>query len=97
MQLLSFDFFAQHLRETFSLSLGETSVAMTLVEARRHPVRTIAGIRPDPFSLFFKSQSHVLLPQQTYAFKIPGAATMNIFIVPIGRERDGVVYEALFN
>ena len=45
MQLLSFEKFAPHLRETFSLSLGESSVDMTLVDATRGRARQIAGLR----------------------------------------------------
>jgi hypothetical protein len=97
MQFLSFDFFAQHLRQTFSVSLGETSVEMTLMEAVRKPTRVLPGLRPDPFNLYFKSQSHVLLPQKLYTFKVPGDTKVDIFIVPVGRDRDGVVYEAIFN
>jgi hypothetical protein len=98
MQLLSFDYFARHLRETFSVSLGETSVDMTLVEANRRPPRIVApGLRADPFNLYFKSQSHVLLPQKMYPFRMPGSEIVSIFIVPIAREKDGVIYEAVFN
>ncbi len=97
MQLLSYEFFAAHVRECFSLLLGDSSVDMTLVEARRRPTRVVAGIRADPFTLYFKSESHVLLPQRLYSFKRPGIETVNIFIVPVGREKDGIVYEAVFN
>jgi hypothetical protein len=97
MQVLSYEFFAGHLRETFSISLGETSLEMTLVEARRRPPRTIAGIRAEPFNLYFKCANPVVLPQKMYSFRVKGAERMDIFIVPVGRERDGIVYEAVFN
>ncbi|MEJ0026239.1 MAG: hypothetical protein WDN01_09445 [Rhizomicrobium sp.] len=70
---------------------------MTLVEARRRPPRVVAGLRAEPFTLYFKCQNPVVLPQKTYPFKNAGTGTVNIFIVPIGRERDGIVYEAVFN
>jgi hypothetical protein len=75
----------------------EGTVALTLVEARRRPPRVIAGIRAEPFVLYFKSQSHILLPQKMYAFTVADVKPFNIFIVPVGREKDGVVYEAVFN
>jgi hypothetical protein len=94
----SYDFYAGHLRQVFSVLVGaEGSVDMTLVEARRRPPRVVAGIRAEPFVLYFKSQSHILLPQKTYSFKIGEEKPYSIFIVPVGRERDGVVYEAVFN
>ncbi len=97
MQQMSYEFFAGHLRETFALSLGESSVDVTLVEARRKPPRVVAGLRAEPFVLMFKSQSHVVLPQKMYPFKVKGSEALNIFIVPVGRDRDGVLYEAVFN
>ena len=97
MQQMSFEFFAGHMRETFSVSLGETAVDMTLVDAQRLPTRQIAGIRAEPFSLYFKCQNPVVLPQRMYGFKSAGAEQLNIFIVPVGRDRDGVLYEAVFN
>jgi hypothetical protein len=39
----------------------------------------------------------VLLPQKTYPFTNPGMGKLSIFIVPIAREKDGVIYEAVFN
>jgi uncharacterized protein DUF6916 len=95
----SFEFYAGHLRQVFSVVVGAegSSVDMTLVEARRRPPRVVAGIRAEPFVLYFKCQSHVLLPQKTYPFKVGDQKPYGIFIVPVGRERDGVVYEAVFN
>ena len=94
----SYEFFAPHVREVFSMSLGEGgSVDMTLLEARRKPTRVIEGLRAEPFALYFKCQSQVVLPQKMYPFKVNGSKPFNIFIVPIGREKDGIVYEAIFN
>ena len=97
MQALSYESFAGQVRETFSLSLGVSSVDMTLIDAQRRPARIVAGLRAEPFTLYFKSQSQVVLPQRIYAFKNANMGTLNIFIVPIGREPDGIVYEAVFN
>jgi hypothetical protein len=97
MQILSFEKFAPHLRETFSLSLGESSVDMTLVDAMRGRPRQVAGLRTEPFSLYFKSSSQVVLPQRLYPFSNAGLGNLAIFIVPVARDRDGIVYEAVFN
>ena len=94
----SYEFYARHLRQVFSVLVGaEGSIDMTLMEARRRPPRVISGIRAEPFVLYFKSQSHILLPQKMYPFKVGDEKPYSIFIVPVGRERDGVVYEAIFN
>lgn len=97
MQTNSFEFFAGHLRQAFSVSLGESTIEMTLMEARRRPPRTISGLRAEPFTLYFKCASPIVLPQKMYPFKIGSVETLNIFIVPVGREKDGVIYEAVYN
>jgi hypothetical protein len=97
MQLLSYETFAGHVREIFSLSLGEAAVDVTLVEARRRPPRVSPGLRTEPFTLYFKCQSPVLLPQKLYPLSNPGMGKIEIFIVPVAREKDGVIYEAVFN
>ena len=94
---LSYEFFAGHVREIFAVSMGETSLDMTLMEARRRPPRVVAGIRAEPFTLYFKCASPIVLPQKIYSFKNAGTGSVDIFIVPVGRERDGIVYEAVFN
>ena len=97
MQAFSYEFFAPHVREVFSMTVGESSVDMTLMEARRRPPRVVAGLRAEPFTLYFKSQSQVVLPQKMYPFKVKGSQSLNIFIVPVARDKDGIVYEAVFN
>ena len=97
MELPSYETFAGRLRETFSLSIGDSSLDVTLVEARRRPARVIAGIRAEPFVLYFKCGNPVVLPQKLYPFSNPKLGKMDIFIVPVAREKDGVVYEAVFN
>jgi len=97
MQTFSYDSFAGHVKQAFSVSIGESSVDLTLVEAQRRPARVVAGLRAEPFVLYFKSQSHVLLPQKMYPFSNSSMGKLSIFIVPIAREKDGVVYEAVFN
>ncbi len=97
MQAYSYEFFAGHVRETWSIALGESSIDMTLVDARRRPPRVVAGLRSEPFTLYFKCQSPVVLPQKLYPFENKNAGKIEIFIVPVARERDGIVYEAVFN
>lgn len=97
MDLPTYETFASQLRETFSLAIGDSCLDVTLVDARRRPARVVAGIRAEPFTLYFKCGNPVVLPQKLYPFSNPKLGKMDIFIVPIGREKDGVVYEAVFN
>ncbi|HZD89575.1 MAG TPA: hypothetical protein VE224_05710 [Pseudolabrys sp.] len=93
----SYEGFARHINESFQVGLGASSVEMTLVRATKGTPRDWEGLRKEPFSLFFKCATPVILPQRMYPFANDGFGRMDIFIVPIGRERDGIVYQAVFN
>lgn len=93
----TYEQFASHLHGTFSVGLGVSTVEMTLVQATKGKPRDWEGLRKEPFSLIFKCANTVILPQQIYRFQRDGFGKMDIFIVPVGRERDGIVYQAVFN
>jgi len=93
----TYEGFARHLNETFQVGLGTSSVDMTLVRATKGQPRDWEGLRKEPFSLYFKCARPVILPQRIYPFESSGFGKMDIFIVPIARERDGIVYQAVFN
>ncbi len=93
----SYEGFAGHLNETFQVALGTSSVEMTLVKASKGTARGWDGLRKQPFSLYFKCAKPVILPQRAYPFEKAGFGRMDIFIVPVARERDGILYEAVFN
>ena len=97
MQLLTFESFAPHLNSNFSLKLGESSVDLTLTQATKQPLRPYPGMMREPFSLYFRSASQVVLPQRIYPFDHDGMGRLEIFIVPVAREPQGIVYEAVFN
>lgn len=97
MAVLTYESFSSNVNSTFALSLGESGVDLTLTEAVRQPVRPFPGMMREPFSLFFRSASPVVLPQRIYPFKHPAMGRFDMFIVPVGREPAGVVYQAVFN
>ena len=89
--------------ETFEPAVGETftvggeggaKIELLLVEAERKDAGPHAP-RP-PFSLLFHGPSDPLLPQETYRFEHRSLGVMEIFIVPLGRDEHGAVYEAFF-
>ena len=97
MQLLTLEHFAGCLNETFHAALSDSEVEFVLVEARplpeghqKNPVRA-------PFSLLFRNTNALLFPQQTYAMRHDRLGTVAIFMVPIAREREGFLYQAVFN
>lgn len=97
MQLFHLEHFAARLNETFKVSIDQTDVPFVLVEARPLPHRTVAGMMRAPFSLLFRHEAAVLFPQRTYSMNHEGMGEFGIFLVPIARDRDGFIYQALFN
>lgn len=97
MQVLTFESFSPHLNSTFALGLGEAAVDLTLTQATRQPMRPFAGMIREPFSLIFRSGSPVVLPQRIYPLTHAAMGKLDIFIVPIARDAQGVVYQAVFN
>ncbi len=51
----------------------------------------------EAFSLFFHGPRDRLLPQKTYKLKHDRLGELDIFLVPVGQDRDGCEYEAVFN
>jgi hypothetical protein len=97
MQFFRLDHFASHLNETFKVEIDRMSTPFVLVEARPLPHQPVAGMVREPFSLLFRNESAVLFPQRTYAMSHDGVGEFGIFLVPIARDRDGFIYQALFN
>ena len=86
--------FADRVGEVFRVDTGSGIVEMRLVEVTES-VRSGPGART-PFSLVFLQPGGDVLPQQIYAFEHDELGRFEIFIVPIGRDADGVQYEAVF-
>lgn len=97
MQLLQLEHFAPRLNEVFSVQVEGTSAPFVLVEAR--PLKQ--GPRPgrwrEPFSLLFRHEAAVLFPQKTYIVRNDAMGEFGLFLVPIARDKDGFIYQAVFN
>jgi hypothetical protein len=97
LRVLTYEAFAPHLNSTFALGLGESNVDLTLTQAVKQTVRPYPGMMREPFSLIFRSGSPVVLPQRIYPFTHAELGKLDIFIVPVARDVQGIVYEAVFN
>ncbi|HUI30568.1 MAG TPA: hypothetical protein VLX91_10155 [Candidatus Acidoferrales bacterium] len=51
----------------------------------------------ETFSLTLHGSSNIFLPQAAYNFNHPKIGGFEMFIVPVGRDLDGFIYEAVFN
>lgn len=97
MRIVTLDHFARCVGEGFEIDIGAGSLVLTLTEARALPERGLKGLMRAPFSLLFRSVSKVLLPQQIYRLNNATLGILDIFLVPVARDKDGIIYQAIFN
>ncbi|NID16468.1 DUF6916 family protein [Luteibacter yeojuensis] len=97
MQLFHLDHFAAHLNETFMVDIENVSTPFVLVEARPIAHQPAHGLMREPFSLLFRHEAAVVFPQRIYTMRNGALGEFGIFLVPIARDRDGFIYQALFN
>lgn len=93
MHQLSWDEFARAEGTTYAVvGDGTPSVTLTLEKAAELPP---SGRAAGSFRLEFRGPFQPILPQATYRFS-QGDDSFEIFIVPVGREARGTLYEAIF-
>ena len=97
MRFLSAEDFAPHLNETFHVDVGESGTSFMLVEVKPLPGRAIPGMVRVPFSLVFHNGAAIVFPQKIYPMRHGSLGEFGIFLVPIARNRDGFLYQAVFN
>jgi hypothetical protein len=97
---ITFDMFEGRVGESFELSVADSPAIRTeLVEA----VETThaGGTGPDgqprnQFSLVFRGPLEPVLPQATYAVDHDELGHLDVFLVPIGPDGEGMRYQAVF-
>jgi hypothetical protein len=78
-------------------TLSDPAVALGLEEATLLSARFgMPDLRP-PFSLIFVGPGDMILPQRLYQLTHEEMGEVTIFLVPIGKEDRGVLYQAIFN
>ena len=93
----TYEGFARHLNETFQVGLGRASVEMTLVQASKGQPRDWEGLRKEPFSLLFKCAKPVVFPQRLLFVSEPRLRHDGYIHRADQRDKDGIVYQAVFN
>ena len=84
--------FSSRVGRAFQVEAGGERMTMILDRFQELP----GGIREaGSFRLEYLGPPEPLLPQSTYGFE-EGGERFEIFIVPVGREPDGIRYEAIF-
>lgn len=90
-------------KETFDARKGDTfrltdehvgELPLVLAEVLTNGLRGGGGRQQ--FSLHFHGPGEPLLPQRIYRLENDAAGALDLFLVPVGRDDDSVVYEAVF-
>lgn len=95
--MLSHEEFEPHIGTAFAVADGERLVDARLSEVRAMPKYAGPAALRTPFSLLFRAPEQHIMPQGIYRLSHAAMGDLDIFIVPIGRDADGVTYEASFN
>jgi hypothetical protein len=93
MRELRLDEFKAREGESFALVLGERTIPFSLAAVRALPD---SGRKGGAFVLDWEGPYEPVLPQDIYTFR-HGGDEFEMFIVPVGRDRGGAQYEAVFN
>ena len=93
MRQMSWGDFAEAEGSTYGVDREDgPSVEMTLEKAAELPS---SGHDAVAYRLAFRGPFEPILPQAIYTFR-DGEDSFEIFIVPVGREEKGALYEAVF-
>lgn len=91
-----FDDFNSCLNQPFTLELIDSSIyPLKLISVDKYPGSASLG-EHEPFSVVFRGGSNTLLDQKIYLIKHSTLGDMELFIVPIGPDDEGMRYEAVF-
>ena len=90
--------FSPHLYETFfAQTFASKPVAFELIDVTElGPAPADDNRQRRPFSIVFRGPTDVHLPQRIYTLENHEMGSMDLFLVPIGRDGQGMRYEAIF-
>ena len=88
--------FDECLNQTFRVRLDSSYLDFELIKVDKLGSGDPGGSQRQPFSLMFRAMKEVNLPQRIYRMEHEAMGTLDIFIVPIGADDSGMLYEAVF-
>ena len=100
IEWLTHDDFAGRVGDRFALSVPDgSSLAVELVEVTESA--ELGGVGPDgqvrhQFSLVFRGPPEPAMAQSIYQLDHEDLGELELFLVPIGPDADGMRYEAIF-
>jgi D-alanyl-D-alanine dipeptidase len=72
-------------------------VELELVEVKSYEPGESERRGMERFSLFFRGPADIYVPQGTYTLEHERMSALDIFIVPVARDEQGIRYESVFN
>jgi hypothetical protein len=100
LDMLEFAQFQPHVGTRFRARLEDGTVMeleLTEAQALNDRARRPRGLSRAPFSLVFRGPAGAPRPQRIYALEHPSLGGLSIFLVPLGPDDQGQLYEAVFN
>ena len=100
LQWLTHEQFVDRVSETFEVR-DDSVAAVTLTLVDTSVSDASGGTGPDgaerrQFTLLFRGPVDPFLPQRTYRLEHGELGTLDVFLVPIGPDSEGMRYEAVF-
>lgn len=96
MTFLTLEHFTECINDSF-ISVGDDNAAFVLLEARPLQGATPEAVQRVPFSLLFRNSSAILFEQKIFQMQHEVLGVMGIFLVPVARDGQGFLYQAVFN
>ncbi len=95
LQSLTAETFQPLLGQTFRMQTGEgASIDTELISVEPHGDGQ--GDRRPQFSILLRGPRKPVFAQGIYRLEHPRLGTLDLFIVPIGPDKAGIIYEAVF-
>ena len=95
---LRLDDFSKCLNQKFTIRVeGLDPLETELIEARGLPAADDDSDRRQPFSLVFRGPADVTLEQGIFRIENDTLGSMEIFLVTVGADQEGMRHEAVFS
>jgi hypothetical protein len=94
---LTYGLFQERLNEMFRISAGAGSIDLQLTECSLINSPSGESQGREPFSLVFCGPMSPALVQRIHTLENQHLGKLEIFLVPIGPDKTGMRYEAVFN
>lgn len=98
LEKLQGEMFSPHVDTTFRIFFSEESpTEATLIKVEGLQGDTPEGSQRQPFSLVFRCPASLIVDQMVYRVEHDVLEDLDLFLVPIGPDKEGMRYEAVFS